>query len=63
MAEKKMKIKISCRENDGCKDVSIPIKKEVLEQLDELSAKTNRSRNELINLLLDSAIDVVIIEQ
>ena len=31
-------------------------------KLDELSAKTNRSRNELINILLNSAIDNVKVE-
>ena len=35
---------------------------ELIARLDDLSAKTNRSRNELINLLLDSAIDIVKIE-
>ena len=35
---------------------------ELIARLDDLSAKTNRSRNELINLLLDSAIGIVKIE-
>ena len=35
----------------------------MIEQLDELSTKTNRSRNELINLLLEAAIDIVKVEE
>ncbi len=41
---------------DGFKTFSIRIKDETVEKLDELSAKTNRSRNELIGILLDYAI-------
>ena len=39
--------------DDGYKVVSVRMKEEMLTQLDSISAKTNRSRNELINLLLD----------
>ena len=42
--------------------VSVRMRDELIARLDDLSAKTNRSRNELINLLLDSAIDIVKIE-
>ncbi|MBQ8868538.1 MAG: CopG family transcriptional regulator [Oscillospiraceae bacterium] len=48
---------------DGCKVVSVRMKDELLERLDELSGKTNRSRNELINILLNAAIDIVKIEE
>lgn len=48
--------------DDGYKVVSVRMKDETIAQLDELSAKTNRSRNELINLLLESAILIVKIE-
>lgn len=41
---------------DGFKTFSIRIKEETVEHLDELSIKTNRSRNELIGILLDYAI-------
>ena len=47
---------------DGHKVVSVRMKDELLERLDSLSAETNRSRNELINLLLESAIEIVKIE-
>ena len=51
------------RGDDGCKVVSVRMKDELIERLDELSAKTNRSRNELVNLLLNAAIDIVKIEE
>ncbi len=51
------------RGDDGCKVVSVRMKDELIERLDDLSVKTNRSRNELINLLLNAAIDIVKIEE
>ena len=39
------------------------MKDELIKRLDDLSAKTNRSRNELVNLLLNAAIDIVKIEE
>jgi len=51
------------RGDDGCKVVSVRMKDELIERLDELSVKTNRSRNELVNLLLNAAIDIVKIEE
>ena len=42
---------------DGYKTFSVRIKEETVIKLNKLSEETNRSRNELINLLLDYAID------
>lgn len=42
---------------DGYKTFSIRIKEETVAKLDKLASDTNRSRNELINILLDFAID------
>ena len=42
---------------DGYKTFSIRIKDETVENLDLLSKESNRSRNELINILLDFAIE------
>lgn len=42
---------------DGYKTFSVRIKEETVSKLNELSCETNRSRNELINILLDYAID------
>ena len=42
---------------DGYKTFSVRIKEETITKLNKLSEETNRSRNELINILLDYAID------
>lgn len=64
MAEEiKIKKKIAKRGDDGYKIVSVRMKEELLEKLDKLSADSNRSRNELINLLLDAAVEIVKIEE
>lgn len=64
MAEEiKIKKKIAKRGDDGYKIVSVRMKDELIEKLDKLSIDTNRSRNELINLLLDAAVDIVKIEE
>ena len=59
--DKEIKItkKAPRRGDDGYKIVSVRMKEEMLERLDRLAAQTNRSRNELINLLLDSAMEIV----
>ncbi len=57
-----IKKKVARRGDDGYKIVSVRMKDELIAQLDSLSAKTNRSRNELINLLLNSAIEIVKVE-
>ncbi len=59
----KIKKKSNRRGDDGYKVVSVRMKDELIARLDELSAKTNRSRNELINLLLTAAIDIVKVEE
>lgn len=46
----------SLKGEDGYKTFSIRIKDETVANLDNLSRATNRSRNELINILLDFAI-------
>lgn len=43
--------------DDGYKVFSIRIKEETSRKLDALSQETNRSRNELINIMLDWSID------
>lgn len=56
--EKKLVIKKKqFKGEDGYKTFSIRIREETVARLDNLSQKTNRSRNELINILLDYAID------
>lgn len=64
MAEEiKIKKKVSRRGDDGYKVVSVRMKDELIARLDKLSADTNRSRNELINLLLEASVDIVKIEE
>jgi len=57
MKEKLIIKKKSLKGEDGYKTFSIRIKEETVSRLDDLSEKTNRSRNELINILIDYAID------
>lgn len=63
--EKEIKItkKAARRGDDGYKVVSVRMKEEMIDRLDALAAETNRSRNELINLLLDAAIEIVRVEE
>ena len=56
MEEKLVIRKKAFKGEDGYKTFSIRIKDETVCGLDELAKATNRSRNELINLLLDYAI-------
>ena len=63
MAEEiKIKKKVAKRGDDGHKIVSVRMREELLDRLDALSADTNRSRNELINILLTAAVEIVKIE-
>ena len=57
MKEKLIINKKSFKGEDGYKTFSIRIKEETVLRLDDLSKQTNRSRNELINILLDYAIE------
>lgn len=47
---------------DGYRVFSVRIKEKTVQRLDELSTRSNRSRNELIGILLDYAIDRCVIE-
>lgn len=64
MAEEiRIKKKDGRRGDDGYKVVSVRMREDMVDRLDDLSAQTNRSRNELINLLLNAAMDIVKIEE
>ena len=54
--------KVPRRGEDGHKVVSVRMKDETIAQLDELSIKTNRSRNELINILLTETLANVTVD-
>ena len=51
------------RGEDGNKVISIRIKQDLLGQLDALATQSNRSRNEVINLLLRDAVTRAEIEE
>ena len=57
MEEKLIINKKSLKGEDGYKTFSIRVKEQTVAKLDNLSEQTNRSRNELINILLDFAIE------
>ncbi len=57
MCEKLIISKKKMQGEDGYKIFSIRIKQATVDKIDELSAQTHRSRNELINILLDYAIE------
>lgn len=52
-------IKINKKGEDGYKIISVRIKEGTLKKIDDLSEKSNRSRNELINILLENSVDDV----
>ena len=55
--EQKLIITKKLKGEDGHKVFSIRIKDETIERLDSIAKQTNRSRNDLINMLLDFAMD------
>ncbi len=57
MEEKLIIKKKELKGEDGYKVFSIRIKDDTSKKLEELSKETNRSRNELINIMLDWAIE------
>ena len=63
MAEEiRIKKKPIRRGDDGHKVVSVRMTDELIERLDDISSRTNRARNEIINILLEAAVDIVKIE-
>ena len=57
------KIKIKKRGEDGYKIISVRIKEGTLSKIDSISSDSNYSRNELINILLENAIENVEVEE
>ncbi len=52
-------IKINKKGEDGYKIISVRIKEGTLKKIDDLSVESNRSRNELINIILENSVDDV----
>lgn len=57
MKEKLIIPKKTLKGEDGYKVFSVRLKEDTVQRLDQLSENSNRSRNELINTLLDYALD------
>ncbi len=51
--------KDSTKGEDGYKTFSIRVKEETVTALDGLATKSNRSRNELVNMILEQAVNNV----
>lgn len=49
--------------DDGYKVFSVRIKEDIIVKIEDISLKTGRSRNELIGIFLEYAIDHCIIEK
>lgn len=55
-------LKIKRKGEDGNRVISVRIQEDTLAELDRLAAETNRSRNELINLILAHGVKNLEIE-
>ena len=47
------------KKDDGFRVVSVRMREDLVECLDNLANEANRSRNEVINLLLEKAVEIV----
>ena len=63
MNEIKITKKNRTRGDDGHKIISLRIHQSTLDQIENIAQKTDRSRNELINLLLTAALENVTVEE
>ncbi|MCI8720446.1 MAG: ribbon-helix-helix protein, CopG family [Oscillospiraceae bacterium] len=55
-------LKIKRRGEDGNKVITVRIREDTLDALDKIAAETNRSRNELINIILSHGVQNLEIE-
>lgn len=55
-------LKIKRKYDDGNRVISIRIREEILTELDDLASKSNRSRNEIVNMILEYGIKNIEIE-
>ena len=61
--KEKLVITKKLKGEDGHKTFSIRIKDETVARLDKIAQESNRSRNDLINLFLDYAMDNCQVEE
>lgn len=57
------KIRISKKGDDGYKIISLRIREKTLYAIEKICSQTNRSRNEVINILLDNSVTNTEIEE
>lgn len=50
------------RGEDGNKVITVRLQEDILKELDRISKETNRSRNELINIILKHGVETIVIE-
>jgi len=55
-------LKIKKKYDDGNRVISVRIREEILAELDKLADTSNRSRNEIINLILEHGVKNIEIE-
>lgn len=55
-------LRIKKKSDDGYRVISIRIREDVLGELDRLADTSNRSRNEIINLILEHGVQNIEIE-
>lgn len=56
-------IRLSKRGDDGFKVISVRLREGVLEQIDQAAGRANRSRNEVINIILEHGVTLLEIEE
>jgi len=59
---KERTIRINKKGEDGYKVISVRIKDGTLKKIDDLAQISNRSRNEIINIILENSVDAVEID-
>ena len=57
------KLKIKKRGEDGHRNLSIRISEETIKELDRIAFESNRSRNEIIKIMLEFGIKNCVIEE
>ena len=57
------KITISKKGDDGYRVISVRLKENTLASIDTLATQTNRSRNEVINILLENSVSEVEVKE
>lgn len=55
-------LKIKKRGDDGHKVISVRLSIDLLERIDEIAKTSNRSRNEIINLILQHGTENIVYE-